>query len=179
MADNGHPTQYDPRAQAMEEVHFDWRCIVCCMVALSPLHLEQQHLPGTESVYFDLDNTPWIKCDKCHTPFHLQCGTWESVYVVRSKCFLCTFFVVDSFRSPCHLCFCYSPPFPMSLVFQMPPSLHHVTCVLFMYPNHLILRWVVNECVQIQKKRRRCHPSDTPLRKGRRIEGIWPIPTNG
>ena len=32
--------------------------IVCCMVALSPLHLEQQHLPGTESVYFDLDHTP-------------------------------------------------------------------------------------------------------------------------
>ena len=30
------------------------------------LHLEQQHLPGTESVYFDLDNTPWVKCDKCH-----------------------------------------------------------------------------------------------------------------
>ena len=29
-------SQYDPRAQAMEEVHFDWRCIVCCMVALSP-----------------------------------------------------------------------------------------------------------------------------------------------
>ena len=69
MASNGG--QYDPRAQAMEEVHFDWSCIVCCMVALSPLHLEQQHLPGTESVYFDLDNTPWVKCDKCHTPFFL------------------------------------------------------------------------------------------------------------
>ena len=82
MADNADPTQFDPRAQAMEEVHFDWRCIVCCMVALSPLHLEQQHLPGTESVYFDIDNTPWVKCDKCHTPFYLQCGTWESVYVV-------------------------------------------------------------------------------------------------
>ena len=116
MADNG----YDPRAQVMEEIHFDWRCIVCCMVALSPLHLEQQHLPGTESVYFDLDNTPWIKCDKCHTPFHLQCGTWESVYVVRSKRFLCTFSGVDSFRSPCCLFFSYSPPFPMSLVFQIP-----------------------------------------------------------
>ena len=38
----------------MEEVHFDWKCIVCSIVALSPLHLEQQHLPGTESVYFDL-----------------------------------------------------------------------------------------------------------------------------
>ena len=100
MANNGG--HYDPRAQAMKEVHFDWRCIVCCMVALSPLHLEQQHLPGTESVYFDLDNTPWVKCDKCHTPFHLQCGTWESVYVVRSRRFLCTFFVVGSsnFSSP-------------------------------------------------------------------------------
>ena len=61
MANNGG--HYDPRAQAMEEIHFDWRCIVCCMAALSPLHLEQQHLPGTESVYFDLDNTPWVKCD--------------------------------------------------------------------------------------------------------------------
>ena len=36
MADNADPTQYDPRAQAMEEIHFDWRYIVCCMVALSP-----------------------------------------------------------------------------------------------------------------------------------------------
>ena len=94
MASNGG--QYDPRAQAMEEVHFDWRCIVCCMVALSPLHLEQ-HLPVTESVYFDLDNTPWIKCDKCHTPFHLQCGTWESFHVVRSRRFLCTFFCCRQF----------------------------------------------------------------------------------
>ena len=73
MANNGG--HYDPRAQAMEEVHFDWRCIVCCMVALSPLHLEQQHLPGTESVYFDLDNTPWVKCDKCHTP--LSFAVWD------------------------------------------------------------------------------------------------------
>ena len=175
----------------MEEIHFDWRCIVCCMVALSPLHLEQQQLPGTESVYFDLDNTPWVKCDKCHTPFHLQCGTWESVYVVRSKRFLGAFFVVDSFRLPCRLFFSYSPPFPMSLVFQIPPSspchlffryppsLCHVTCVLFMYPNHLILRWVVNKCVRIRTKRRRNHPSDTPTRQGRKIKGIQPMPTNG
>ena len=113
MADNGHPTQYYPRAQATEEVHFDWRYIVCCMVALSPLHLEQQHLPGTESVYFDLDNAPWVKCDKCHTPFHLQCGTWESVYVVRSRHFLCTFFVVDSSNFSCPLLICiYSFSFP-------------------------------------------------------------------
>ena len=97
MANNGG--HYDPRAQAMEEIHFDWRCIVCCMVALSPLHLKQQHLPGTESVYFDLDNTPWVKCDKCHTPFHLQCGTWESLTLVRNKHFLCNFSAEESFRS--------------------------------------------------------------------------------
>ena len=30
----------------MEEVLFYWRCIVCCMVALCPLCLEQQHLLG-------------------------------------------------------------------------------------------------------------------------------------
>ena len=36
MDDNADPTQYDPRAQAMEEIHFDWRCIVCCIVALPP-----------------------------------------------------------------------------------------------------------------------------------------------
>ena len=27
---------HDPRAWAMEEVHFDWKYIVCCMVALCP-----------------------------------------------------------------------------------------------------------------------------------------------
>ena len=41
MADNG----YDPQAKAM---------------ALWSLHLEQQYLPGTDSVYFDIDNTPGL-----------------------------------------------------------------------------------------------------------------------
>ena len=100
MADNGterDPTQYDPRWQAIEEAHFDWRCIVCCIVALSPGHLEHQHIPGTDSIYFDLDNTPWVKCDKCHTPFHLQCATWEPQSVIRNKRFLCTFFLCRQF----------------------------------------------------------------------------------
>ena len=100
MADNGterDPTQYDPRWQAIEEVHFNWRCIVCGLVALSPGHLEHQHIPGTESLYYDLDNTPWVKCDKCHTPFHLQCATWEPENVVRNKRFLCTFFLCRQF----------------------------------------------------------------------------------
>ena len=100
MADNGterDPTQYDPRWQTIEEVHFDWRCIVCGIVVLLPGHLEHQHIPGTESVYYDLDNTPWVKCDKCHTPFHLQCATWEPENVVRNKRFLYTFFLCRQF----------------------------------------------------------------------------------
>ena len=104
-----------------------------------PLHVEQQHLPWTESVYFDLDNTPGLNVTNAIPPFIYSV---EPVYVVRSKHFLCTFFVVDSFRSPCCLCFSYSPPF-----------LPHVACVLFMYPNHLMLRWVVNESVWIRKKK--------------------------
>ena len=100
MADNGtdrDPTQYDPRWQAIEEVHFNWRCIVCGLVALSPGHLEHQHIPRTESVYYDLDNAPWVKCDKYHTPFHLQCATWGPENVVRNKRFLCTFFLCRQF----------------------------------------------------------------------------------
>ena len=72
--------------------------VVCCMVTLSPLHPEQQHFKGTESVYFDIENTPEVKCVKCHTPFHLQCGTWESVQIVRNKWLYVTSFVVESFR---------------------------------------------------------------------------------
>ena len=44
-------------------------------------------------------------------PFHLQCGTWESVHVVRSRRFLCTFFCCRQFNlsSPL-LIFIYSFP---------------------------------------------------------------------
>ena len=88
--------QYNPRAQAIEEVHFDWKCIVCSMVALSPLHLEQQHLPGTESVYFDLDNTPWVKCDKCHTPFIYSVGPGNQFMLLDADIFFAPSSVVDS-----------------------------------------------------------------------------------
>ena len=106
MASNGG--QYDPRAQAMEEVHFDWRCIVCCMVALSPVHLEQQHLPGTESVYFDLDHTPWVKCDKCHTPFIYSVGPGNQFMLLDPDVFFAPSSVVDSSN--------YHPPFLFCLI---------------------------------------------------------------
>ena len=125
MADNG----YDPRAQAMEEIHFDWRYIVCCMVALSPLHLEQQHLPGTESIYFDLDG---LNVTNAIPPFIYSVGPGNQFMLSDPNVFFVLFFVVDSFRSPCRLFFSYSPPFPMSLVFQI-PSLPLPCCLCFVY----------------------------------------------
>ena len=90
-------------------------------------------------------------------PYPLSFKVWDLGISLccQIQMFSLYFFVVDSFRSPCCLCFSYSPPFPMLLVFQIPPSLPHVACVLFMYPNHLILRWVINESVQIQKKKKK------------------------
>ena len=124
MADNG----YDPRAQAMEEIHFDWRCHCLLHVALSPFTWNNSISLGLNLFILDLDNTPWVKCDKCHTPFHLQCGTWDQFMLSDPNVFFVLFFVVDSFRSPCRLFFSYSPPFPCHLCFRYPP-LPHVTCV--------------------------------------------------
>ena len=89
--------RYDPHAQALEDNSFDWRCIVCHDIPMSPLHIEMQHLGGDLSVYTDLDGTLWVKCDKCHTPFHLKCATEESENCVRSKRFICTFFCCRQF----------------------------------------------------------------------------------
>ena len=133
---------------------------------------------------------PGLNVTNAISPFIYSVGPGNQFMLSDPNVFFVLFFVVDSFRSPCHLFFSYSPPFPMSLVFQIPP-VPHVACVsdtlppfamslvLFMYPNHLILRWVVNECVRIRTKRRRNHPSDTPMRQGRKIKGIQPMPTYG
>ena len=121
---------------------------------------------------------PGLNVTNAIPPFIYSVGPENLFKLSDPNVFFVLFFVVDSFRSPCHLCCSYSPPFPMLLVFQIPPTILHVACVLF-YPNHLILRWVVNECVRIRiKRRRKRHPSDTPM-KGRKIEGIQPMPTNG
>ena len=88
--------QYNPRAQAMEEVHFDFKCIVCSMVALSPLHLEQQHLPGTESVYFDLDNTLGLNVTIATPPFIYSVGPGNQFMLLDPDVFFAPSSVVDS-----------------------------------------------------------------------------------
>ena len=51
--------RYDPHAHALEDNTFDWHCIVCHDIPMSPLHIEMQHLGGDVSVYTDLDGTLW------------------------------------------------------------------------------------------------------------------------
>ena len=82
------------------------------------------------NLYFDLDNTPWVKCDKCHTPFHLQCGTWESLALVRNKRFLCIFSAAENFRSTCRpMSLDYpSPCPPSSIVLAFLETLSENTC---------------------------------------------------
>ena len=106
--------QYNPRAQGMEEVHFGWKCIVCSMVALSPLHLEQQHLPGTESVYFDLDNPLGLNVISATPPFIYSVGPGNQFMLLDPDVFFAPSSVVDSsnlsspllisiYSFPCHL----------------------------------------------------------------------------
>ena len=49
--------RYGPHAQALADNSFDWHCIVCHDIPMSPLHIEMQHLGGDLSVYTDLDGT--------------------------------------------------------------------------------------------------------------------------
>ena len=97
MADNGHPTQYDPRAQAMEEIHFDWRYIVCCMVALSPLHLEQQHLPITESVYLIWTTPPGLNVTSAIPSFICRVGPANQVMLLDPDVFFAPFLCCRQF----------------------------------------------------------------------------------
>ena len=140
MADNG----YDPRAQAMEEIHFDWRCIVCCMVALSPFTRNNSISLGLNLFILIWIIPPGLNVTNAIPPFIYSVGPGNQFMLSDPNVFFVLFFVVDSFRSPCHLFFSYSPPFPMSLVFQIPPlfpmslvfqipSLPFPCCLCFVY----------------------------------------------
>ena len=69
-----------------------WHCMICSKLALSPLHLEMQHMTYDFSVYSDVNDEKWVKCDDCMSPFHLKCATSEPEHVVANKRFVCTFY---------------------------------------------------------------------------------------
>lgn len=83
---------FEDYLQAQEAQYFNWQCVVCNVIAKSPLHLEGQHMVYEHSVYTDYDKSKWVKCDECMSPFHLHCATSEPEHIVASKRFICTFF---------------------------------------------------------------------------------------
>ena len=69
MADNADPTQFYPRAQAMEKVHFDWRCIVSYMVALSPFTWNNSISLGLNLFILTLITPPGLNVTSAIPPF--------------------------------------------------------------------------------------------------------------
>jgi hypothetical protein len=71
----------------LESTYHDWRCIICCQLAIRPSVLEYQHL-FSYGPFKDVNGKYWFKCDTCSKPFHLEClqipantppGRWECV----------------------------------------------------------------------------------------------------
>ena len=76
------------RLRSNEYRAFGWRCILCNIVALSPLALQMQS-EGEHSVYVDIDDceSKWIQCSKCFSTFHLTClGFTEETVVIPYLC---------------------------------------------------------------------------------------------
>ena len=107
MADNADPTQFDPRAQAMEEVHFDWRCIVCCMVALSPFIWSNSISLALNLFILTLITPHGLNVTSAIPPFICSVGPGNQFMLLDPDIFFVPSFVVGSFRYPypslCHL----------------------------------------------------------------------------
>ena len=56
-----------------ESEAFNWKCMICSVVALSPMFVEDQWLVQY-GPHKDIDGvTLWLKCSECCTPYHLKC----------------------------------------------------------------------------------------------------------
>ena len=100
MANNGG--HYDPRAQAMEEVHFDWRCIVCCMVPC-PLFTWSNSISLALNLFILILTTPpGLNVTSAIPPFICSVGPGNQFMLLDPDVFFAPFFVVGSsnFSSP-------------------------------------------------------------------------------
>ena len=115
MADNGG--HYDPRAQAMEEIHFDWRCIVCCMMALSPFTWN-----NSISLALNLCILTWTTPDRLnvisathHSTYNVVPGSHWALSGTSASSAL--FSAVENFRSTCRpMLLDYPSPCPPSWI---------------------------------------------------------------
>ena len=59
--------------QAQEQTYFNWKCYICCIIAQSPMYLEDQFLVE-HGPYKDVNGDVWVKCSNCNNPYHLKCS---------------------------------------------------------------------------------------------------------
>ena len=68
---------------------FNWKCIICNVVALSPMFVENQWLVEY-GPHKDIDGvTLWLKSLDCCTPYHVKCLP-NSSEITQGK-YICTF----------------------------------------------------------------------------------------
>ena len=72
--------------QVFEFEYFNWNCLICNQLAVSPSEIEMQHIVEY-GPYKDSNGDKWIKYDKCFNPYHIQCLK-EDIPVGK---YLCTF----------------------------------------------------------------------------------------
>ena len=76
---------YPTDLSIQESKYFNWHCVICSKLALSPLTLEMQHITYDSVVYSDVNNDKWVKCDDCMSPFHLICATSELSILLQTR----------------------------------------------------------------------------------------------
>ena len=56
---------------------YKWTCAICLINAKAGILLEFQlrDIVNHLFVYFDADETPWVRCRRCKHKFHLKCVT--------------------------------------------------------------------------------------------------------
>ena len=54
---------------------YKWTCAICLINAKAGILLEFQlrDIANHLFVYFDTDETPWVRCRRCKHKFHLKC----------------------------------------------------------------------------------------------------------
>ena len=106
--------QYNPRAQAMEEVHFDWKCIVCSMVALSPFIWNSNTSLGLNLFILIWTIPLGLNVTSATPPFIYSVGPGNQLMLLDPDIFFAPSSVVDSsnlsspllisiYSFPCHL----------------------------------------------------------------------------
>ena len=99
--------QYNSRAQAMEEVHFDWKCIVCSMVALPPFIWNSNISLGLNLFILIWTKPLGLNLASATSPFIYSVGPGNQFMLLDPDVFFAPSSVVDSSNLsspfPCHL----------------------------------------------------------------------------